>query len=192
MFAIFIAAFGAASSQSIYLCWKVAYVTYCVGFLISFSTPDGVFRSIKTYAQTYIELKNNIENKSDQEVTAYLMIKKFDQLNPRAQQLLMQQVRQIRGTVIPYVLQERPYGAGKLRLWGHVGVDESVYDLTYLLYLQTDKLASFVNIATGKLASQTEGGKTEEENDKLQEFVEAAAKKQKGFFENKLLTSIND
>ncbi len=104
LFAIFIAAFGAASIQSIYLCWKVAYVTYCVGFLVSFSTPDGVFRSFKTYAQTYIELKNNIENMNDDEVTAYLMLTKFDQLNPKAQQLLMQHVRQIRGTVIPYVL----------------------------------------------------------------------------------------
>ena len=153
MFAIFIATFGAASIQSIYLCWKVAYVTYCVGFLLSFSAPNGVFRSLKTFAQTFHELKINIENKTDEEVTAYLMIQKIDQLNPKAQKLLMQQVRQIRGTVIPYVLQERPYGAGKLRLWGHVGIDESVYDLTYLLFLQTDKLAGFVNIATGKYAS---------------------------------------
>ncbi len=77
---------------------------------------------------------------------------------------MMQQVRQIRGTVVPYVLQERPYGAGKLRLGCHVGVEESVYDLTFLLFLKTEKLVAFVNIASGKLASKKEGEEPEEEN----------------------------
>ena len=90
---------------------------------------------------------------TDEEVAAYLLIIKFDQLNPKAQQLMMQQVRQIRGAVIPYVLQERPYGTGKMRLMSHVCVDESVYDLTFLLFLKTEKLAGFVKISNGKPAN---------------------------------------
>ena len=81
---------------------EIAYFTYCVGYLVAFAS--GTFKSFKTYAQTYIQLKKSIENKTDEEVTEYLKIQKYDQLNPKAQQLMMQQVRQIRGTIIPYVL----------------------------------------------------------------------------------------
>lgn len=101
-FIVWVAVDGALSYNSIYLCWKVAYFTYCIGFLVAFSS--GEFRSLRTYAQTYIQLRKSIENKTDEEVTDYLRIQKFDQLNPKAQQLMMQQVRQIRGTVVPYVL----------------------------------------------------------------------------------------
>jgi hypothetical protein len=70
--------------------------------LVAFAS--GTFKSFKNYAQTYIQLKKSIENKTDEEVTDFLKIQKIDQLNPKAQQLMMQQVRQIRGTVVPYVL----------------------------------------------------------------------------------------
>jgi hypothetical protein len=57
-----------------------------------------------TIAQTYIQLKKNIENKTDDEVEAYLMMQEFNPEHPERKQLMIQQIGQIRGTVIPYVL----------------------------------------------------------------------------------------
>ena len=79
LFIIYMATSEGTSILSIYLCWKVAYFTYCVCYLVAFAF--GTFRSFKTYAQTYINLKKNIENKTDEEVKDYLEIQKFDQQN---------------------------------------------------------------------------------------------------------------
>ena len=63
-----------------------------------------------------------------------------------------------------------------MRLGCYVRVEESVYDLTYLLFLKTEKLVAFVNITNGELASKKEGEETEEDNEELRILTETANK----------------
>ena len=50
--------------RSIYLCWKVVYSGYCVGYMIVFTSDVN--------GAAYLKLKEGIENKSDSEVSEFL------------------------------------------------------------------------------------------------------------------------
>ena len=87
-------------SKDIYFLWRVVYSSYCLGYLISFVT---YYKDFKASAVAYMELRANIEGKSDEEVKDFLLKNNFKELDANSKKKIIRKVREIRDKKLNYV-----------------------------------------------------------------------------------------
>jgi hypothetical protein len=51
----------------------------------------------------------------------------------------------------PYILRQRPYGEGELRLGTPIGLDPSIYSYSYAMYINDEEITKFMDILSGKV-----------------------------------------
>lgn len=82
-------------------------------------------------------------------------------------------IREIRGEKRPYILQQRRYGEGELRLGTYLELDESIYDYAYVLCISDKFMDQFIDILTGRLMDGSEDDK--DKDNKVQKFLKKKA-----------------